>query len=83
MERMKLKLQTPVSIAERLLSAAETLVRQDIRFAKQDLASLNELVDVVKNYGTKMENESITWRRLAVSLVCIPIKISTFQLFFR
>ncbi|CAK9323460.1 unnamed protein product [Citrullus colocynthis] len=69
MERMKLKLQTPVSIAERLFSAAETLVRQDIRFAKQDLASLNELVDGVRNYGTKMENESITWRRQAVSLI--------------
>ncbi|XP_023553753.1 probable transmembrane GTPase FZO-like, chloroplastic isoform X1 [Cucurbita pepo subsp. pepo] len=69
MERMKLKLQTPVSIAERLLSAAETLVRQDIQLAKQDLASLNELVDGVKNYGTKMENESITWRRQAFSLI--------------
>ncbi|KAG7011236.1 putative transmembrane GTPase FZO-like, chloroplastic, partial [Cucurbita argyrosperma subsp. argyrosperma] len=69
MERMKLKLQTPVSIAERLLSAAETLVRQDIRLAKQDLASLNELVDGVKNYGTKMENGSITWRRQAFSLI--------------
>ncbi|XP_038887624.1 probable transmembrane GTPase FZO-like, chloroplastic [Benincasa hispida] len=69
MERMKLKLQTPVSIAERLLSAAETLVRQDIHFAKQDLASLNELVDGVRNYGTKMENESITWRRQASSLI--------------
>lgn len=72
-ERMKLKLQTPVSIAERLLSAAETLVRQDIRFAKQDLASLNELVDGIRNYGTKMESESITWRRQALSLVYIPI----------
>lgn len=68
-ERMKLKLQTPVSIAERLLSAAETLVRQDIRFAKQDLASVNELVDDVRNYGMKMESESITWRRQALSLV--------------
>ncbi|XP_031744115.1 probable transmembrane GTPase FZO-like, chloroplastic isoform X2 [Cucumis sativus] len=67
-ERMKLKLQTPVSIAERLLSAAETLVRQEIRFAKQDLASLNELVDGVRNYGLKMENESIIWRRQALSL---------------
>lgn len=83
MERMKLKLQTPVSIAERLLSAAETLVRQDIRFAKQDLASLNELVDGVRNYGTKMESESVTWRRQALSLVYIPVQISTFQLFFR
>ncbi|KAG7036365.1 putative transmembrane GTPase FZO-like, chloroplastic [Cucurbita argyrosperma subsp. argyrosperma] len=69
MERMKLKLQTPVSIAERLLSAAETLVRQDIHFSKQDLASLNELVEGVTNYGTKIETESITWRRQALSLI--------------
>ena len=80
MERMKLKLQTPVSIAERLLSAAETLVRQDIHFSKQDLALLNELVDGVTNYGTKIETESITWRRQALSLVYIPIPSFYFSL---
>lgn len=71
MERMKLKLGTPIGIAERLLSSCETLVRQDLRYAKQDLASINDIVDSVKDYALKMESESISWRRKALSLVCI------------
>lgn len=71
MERMKLKLGTPVGIAERLLSSCEILVRQDCRFAKQDLASINDIVGSVKDYASKMESESISWRRKALSLVCM------------
>lgn len=73
MERMKLKLGTPVGIAERLLSSCEILVRQDCRFAKQDLASINDIVGSVKHYASKMESESISWRRKTLSLVCIFI----------
>ncbi|KAM7253750.1 hypothetical protein ACFE04_031432 [Oxalis oulophora] len=69
MERMKLKLETPVGIAERLVSSCETLVRQDYRYAKQDLASANKIVDSVKECVMKMENESLLWRRPALSLV--------------
>ncbi|XP_015892113.3 probable transmembrane GTPase FZO-like, chloroplastic [Ziziphus jujuba] len=69
MERMKLKLGTPIGIAERLLSSCETLVRQDLRYAKQDLASINDIVDSVKDYALKMESESISWRRKALSLI--------------
>ncbi|PON55284.1 Thiamine phosphate synthase [Parasponia andersonii] len=69
MERMKLKLGTPVAIAERLLSSCETLVRQDCRYAKQDLASINDIVSSVKDYGMKMESESISWRRKVLSLI--------------
>ncbi|KAM0998512.1 hypothetical protein ACFX2I_008235 [Malus domestica] len=42
MERKKIKLETPIAIAEKLLSACETLVTQDCRYAKQDLASIND-----------------------------------------
>lgn len=69
MERMKLKLETPIGIAERLLSACETLVRQDCRYAKQDLISVNEIVSSVQEYAAKMESESISWRRQTLSLI--------------
>ena len=70
-ERMKLKLGTPIAIAERLLSSCETLVRQDCRYAKQDLASINDIVSSVKDYAMKMESESISWRRKALSSVSL------------
>ncbi|XP_038888742.1 probable transmembrane GTPase FZO-like, chloroplastic [Benincasa hispida] len=63
MERMKLKLQTPVSIAER---KSRNSWETRHTFCQ---TSLNELVDGVRNYGTKMENESITWGRQALSLI--------------
>lgn len=69
MERMKLKLETPIRIAERLLSACETLVKQELEYANQDLASTIEIVNSVKEYASKMENESISWRRRTLSLV--------------
>uniref|UniRef100_A0A2N9H0U6 G domain-containing protein n=1 Tax=Fagus sylvatica TaxID=28930 RepID=A0A2N9H0U6_FAGSY len=68
MERMKLKLGTPIGIAERLLSSCETLVREDCRIVKQDLASVNDKVASVKDYAAKMEIESISWRRKTLSL---------------
>ncbi|KAB2605305.1 hypothetical protein D8674_005022 [Pyrus ussuriensis x Pyrus communis] len=71
MERMKIKLETPVAIAEKLLSACETLVTQDCRYAKQDLASIKDIVGSVKNYAVKMENESIAWRRRILSVIDI------------
>lgn len=70
MERMKLKLETPIGIAERLFSSCETLVRQDYQYAKQDLVSINEIVSSVKEYAVKIESENISWRRQALSLVC-------------
>ncbi|KAJ6998385.1 transmembrane GTPase FZO-like [Populus alba x Populus x berolinensis] len=69
MERIRLKLETPIAIAERLLSACETLVKQDSQLAKQDLTSATELIDSVKEYAIKMENESISWRRKTMSLI--------------
>ena len=69
MERMKLKLGTPIAIAERILSSCETLNRKDYQSAEQDLTSANEIVDSVKEYVIKMEHESISWRRRTLSMV--------------
>lgn len=70
MERMKLKLGTPIGIAEQLLSSCEALVQEECRCAKRDLASANDVVASVKDYAAKMEMESISWRRKTLSLVC-------------
>ena len=59
MERIRLKLETPIVIAERLLSACETLVNQDCQYAKQDLTSATEIIDSVKEHATEMENEHL------------------------
>lgn len=69
MERMKLKLETPVAIAERLLSSCETLVREECRSATRDLTLANKIVDSVQDYIAKMENESISWRRQTLSQI--------------
>ncbi|KAF5455034.1 hypothetical protein F2P56_024653 [Juglans regia] len=69
MERMKLKLGTPIGIVERLLSACDTLVREDCQVAKQDLVSVNNRVASVKEYASKMESETLSWRRKALSLI--------------
>ncbi|KAL3827931.1 hypothetical protein ACJIZ3_016733 [Penstemon smallii] len=69
LERIQLKLETPVKIAERLLSACEKLVREELRQAEQDLMTVNDLVNSVKEYAKKMENESISWKRQILSLI--------------
>lgn len=69
LERMAIKLETPIRIAERLLSSCQTLVTQDCRYAKKDLASVKELMGTVEEYALRMENESISWRRQIFSLV--------------
>ncbi|GMP99822.1 hypothetical protein CsSME_00047154 [Camellia sinensis var. sinensis] len=68
-ERMKLKLETPIAIAEQLLSACQELVKKKCQYAKQDLISVNELVDSVKEYAMKMESGSISWKRQTLSLI--------------
>lgn len=70
MDRMRLKLETPVGIAERLISACETLVTQDYRSAKQDLTAINDVINSVNEFALNMETESLSWRRQTLSLVC-------------
>ncbi|RYR74087.1 hypothetical protein Ahy_A02g008702 isoform C [Arachis hypogaea] len=69
MNRMRLKLETPVGIAERLISSCQTLVTQDCRYAKQDLAAVNDIVNSVNEFAMDMETESVSWRRQTSSLV--------------
>ncbi|KAI3760094.1 hypothetical protein L1987_50484 [Smallanthus sonchifolius] len=68
-ERMKLKLETPIAIAEQLLSASQKLVEQDYQQAKKDLISIKELISSVKDYKSKMETESISWKKQSLSLI--------------
>ncbi|KAL2900656.1 putative transmembrane GTPase FZO-like chloroplastic [Bienertia sinuspersici] len=69
LERMKIKLQTPIAIAERLLSSCQTLVTQDCRYAQKDLMAVKEVVRSVGKYRVNMEYASISWRRQISSLV--------------
>lgn len=68
-ERMKLKLETPIRIAEQLIFACQKLVRQECLQAKQDLKSVNELIGSVQDYVVKMESGSISWKRQILSRV--------------
>ncbi|XP_042517367.1 probable transmembrane GTPase FZO-like, chloroplastic isoform X2 [Macadamia integrifolia] len=69
MERMKLKLETPISIADRLLSTCDELARQSCESANQDLVSVNKIITGVQVYAMKLESESLSWRRQTLSLV--------------
>lgn len=75
MDRMRLKLETPVAIADRLISACETLVTQDYRCAKQDLTAINDIINSVNDFALNMETESLSWRRQTLSLVCYKMFI--------
>lgn len=68
-DRIKLKLETPVKIAELLLSACQKLVREERQKAEQDLVFVNDLLSSVKEYALKLESESISWKRQILSLV--------------
>lgn len=78
LERMTIKLETPLAIAERLLSSCQTLVTQDCRYAQKDLMSVQEVVRSVDEYGMKMDKESILWRRQIFSLVYTADLVSKF-----
>ncbi|KAK7277640.1 hypothetical protein RJT34_22655 [Clitoria ternatea] len=69
MDRMRLKLETPVGIADRLMSACGTLVTQDYRYAKQDLAAVDDVVNSVNDFALNMETESLLWRRQTLSMI--------------
>ncbi|CAM8923161.1 unnamed protein product [Rhodiola kirilowii] len=68
-ERMKLKLETPVAIADRLFNSCSALSRQEWIYAKQDLASIDEFVNTVKDYAKTMEYEHNSWKRQIASLI--------------
>ncbi|KAH0638045.1 hypothetical protein KY285_037735 [Solanum tuberosum] len=68
-ERMKLKLETPIAIAEQLLLACQGLVRQECQQAKQDLLFVEDLVNSVEECTKKLEVDSILWKRQVLSLI--------------
>ncbi|KAK4407133.1 putative transmembrane GTPase FZO-like, chloroplastic [Sesamum angolense] len=85
-ERIRLKLETPVKIAERLLSACQKLVREECQQAERDLVLVNDLLSSVKEHAMKMESESISWKRKILSLIdnvqgrAVKLAESTLQL---
>ncbi|XP_058082986.1 probable transmembrane GTPase FZO-like, chloroplastic isoform X2 [Magnolia sinica] len=85
-ERMRLKLETPIGIADRLLTACESFVKQECEFATQDLMSVAEIIGSVKEFSLKMESESISWRKRTLSLIettkarAVKLTESTLQL---
>lgn len=68
-ERMKLKLETPIAIAEQLLLACQGFVRQECQQAKQDLLFVEDLVNSVEECTKKLEVDSILWKRQVSSLI--------------
>ncbi|KAH0468862.1 hypothetical protein IEQ34_002094 [Dendrobium chrysotoxum] len=69
MERMKIKLETPVAIAERLLDSAERLLLQQHDKASQELISIKEVVSSIKVYSMKMESDGISWKKRVVYMI--------------
>ncbi|CAH9081216.1 unnamed protein product [Cuscuta europaea] len=68
-QRMRLKLETPVVIAEQLLSSCQTTVSKECEIATIDLVSVNDLINGVKDWTKKMEIESISWKKQILSVV--------------
>ncbi|KAF6144696.1 hypothetical protein GIB67_006188 [Kingdonia uniflora] len=70
MERMKLKVGTPIEIADRIVAACQKLVKKDIESANQDLISVKNIASDVEKYAMNMESERImSWRRQTLSLI--------------
>ncbi|XP_074573817.1 putative transmembrane GTPase FZO-like, chloroplastic [Curcuma longa] len=69
LERVKLKLETPLAIADRLLSSCQALVKQEYETASEDLISITGILSSVKDYSAKIESESVTWRKSITSAV--------------
>ncbi|KAK4763980.1 hypothetical protein SAY87_013418 [Trapa incisa] len=68
-ERIRLKLETPITIAEQLISSCSSLLKKDCQIAQQDLAFVLDIINDVKDYAAKMEGESISRKRKILSLI--------------
>ncbi|OAY70947.1 putative transmembrane GTPase FZO-like, chloroplastic, partial [Ananas comosus] len=85
-ERVLLKLETPIRIADRLLTSCESFIKQEYENASQDLVSINNIISCAKEYAAKMETESNSWRKQILSLIetaklrAIKLMESTLQL---
>ncbi|KAL5202722.1 hypothetical protein ABZP36_013674 [Zizania latifolia] len=85
-ERVWLKLETPIGIADRLLTSCQRLVELEYEKAIDDLTSIKDLVSGANNYSAKIEADSNFWQRQISSLIerakgrAISLMESTLQL---
>nr|CAB3461600.1 unnamed protein product [Digitaria exilis] len=70
-ERVRLKLETPIGIADRLLTSCQRLVKLEYERAVDDLTSIRDLVSGANNYAAKLEADSNSWQKQISSLVSI------------
>ncbi|XP_037469462.1 probable transmembrane GTPase FZO-like, chloroplastic isoform X1 [Triticum dicoccoides] len=85
-ERVRLKLETPIGIADRLLTSCQRLVKLEHEKAIDDLTSIRDLVSGANNYALKIEADSNSWQKQISSLIeraksrAITLMESTLQL---
>jgi hypothetical protein len=70
-ERVRLKLETPIGIADRLLTSCQRLVKLEYEKALDDLTSIKDLVSGANNYASKLEADSNSWQKQLSSLVSV------------
>ncbi|KAJ1262723.1 hypothetical protein BS78_09G131700 [Paspalum vaginatum] len=85
-ERVQLKLETPIGIADRLLTSCQRLVKLEYEKATEDLSSINDLVSDANNYAVKLESDGNSWQKQISSLIerakgrAVTLMESTLQL---
>lgn len=85
-ERVRLKLETPIGIADRLLTSCQRLVKLEYEKAVEDLTSIKDLVYAANNYAIKLESDSNSWQKQISSLIerakgrAVKLMESTLQL---
>ncbi|KAG0517934.1 hypothetical protein BDA96_09G131800 [Sorghum bicolor] len=68
-ERVRLKLETPIGIADRLLTSCQRLVKLEYEKAVEDLTSIKDLVYGANNYAIKLKSDSNSWQNQISSLI--------------
>ena len=76
-ERVRLKLETPIGIADSLLISCQRLVKLEYEKAVDDLTSIKDLVSGANNYAAKLEANSNSWQKQISSLVSVS-KITSY-----
>ncbi|KAL6842205.1 hypothetical protein ACP4OV_027968 [Aristida adscensionis] len=85
-ERVRLKLETPIGIADRLLTSCQKLVKLEYEKAVDDLTSIRGLVSGANNYAVKLEADSDSWQKQILSIIerakdrAVTLMESTLQL---
>ncbi|XP_014754907.1 probable transmembrane GTPase FZO-like, chloroplastic isoform X2 [Brachypodium distachyon] len=85
-ERVRLKLETPIGIADRLLTSCQRLVKLEYEKSIDDLTAIKDLVSGANSYAVKIEADSNSWQKQISSLIeraksrAITLMESTLQL---